>query len=291
MTDKFPVAKTISISESGHDEHWLRDMIYENPEIIGLGPLLSVKKEKIQSSGGILDLLLEDPDDESRYEVELMLGVTDESHIIRTIEYWDNEKRIYPQRQHFAVIIAEEITNRFFNVIRLLSMSIPIVAIKASMLQVGEQNFLNFTTILDIYEEREDTSKENISDEKHWKGYADWTLETSKYLLSILLPIIPKARLNFVKNYISINDGSNIYYLDKRTTPKSRIQFVIKSKPVVEKIKEVFDKQNIYVNYRPKYDDFNLTLDKNLIEKNKEIFIEITKLFIEERDKKHTEEQ
>ena len=31
-----------------------------------------------------------------------MLGETDPSHIIRSIEYWDNEKRKYPQRQNFA---------------------------------------------------------------------------------------------------------------------------------------------------------------------------------------------
>ena len=30
------------------------------------------------------------------YEVEVMLGETDPSHIIRCIEYWDIEKRKYP---------------------------------------------------------------------------------------------------------------------------------------------------------------------------------------------------
>ena len=48
------------------------------------------------------------------YEVEVMLGETDETHIIRTIEYWDHEKRRWPQRQHFAVLVAETITRRFF---------------------------------------------------------------------------------------------------------------------------------------------------------------------------------
>jgi hypothetical protein len=52
------------------------------------------------------------------YEVEIMLGSTDESHIIRTIEYWDIEKRRFPSKDHKAVIVAEDITNRFFNVIR-----------------------------------------------------------------------------------------------------------------------------------------------------------------------------
>ena len=30
----------------------------------------------------------------------------DESHIIRTIEYWDIERRRYPQYEHVAVIVA-----------------------------------------------------------------------------------------------------------------------------------------------------------------------------------------
>ena len=33
-------------------------------------------------------MLLKDPEDDSMFEVELKLGATDETHIIRTIEYW-----------------------------------------------------------------------------------------------------------------------------------------------------------------------------------------------------------
>lgn len=46
--------------------------------------------------------MLKDPADNTMYEVEVMLGETDPSHIIRSIEYWDNEKRKYPQKQNFA---------------------------------------------------------------------------------------------------------------------------------------------------------------------------------------------
>jgi hypothetical protein len=34
---------------------------------------------------------LQDPDTGRRFEVELQLGRTDETHLIRTIEYWDIE--------------------------------------------------------------------------------------------------------------------------------------------------------------------------------------------------------
>ena len=52
------IASTVSMRESGLDEYWLQDQIYENPACLGLGDLESVSKEKQQSSGGRLDILL-----------------------------------------------------------------------------------------------------------------------------------------------------------------------------------------------------------------------------------------
>ena len=47
-----------------------------------------IARERSQSSGGRLDFLMFDPEEEGvRYEVEVMLGRLDESHIIRAIEY------------------------------------------------------------------------------------------------------------------------------------------------------------------------------------------------------------
>src|SRR5438105_2257577 len=137
-----PVAKVLTIKSCNHDEYWLRDQIADNPAILGLGDLVCVMKEKTQAQGGRLDLLLMDREDESMYEVELQLGETDPSHIIRTIEYWDNEKRRWPKRSHIAVLVAEKITSRFFNVVQLLSKAVPIIGIQANMLQIGESTAL-----------------------------------------------------------------------------------------------------------------------------------------------------
>ena len=103
---------------------------------LGSGCLQAVMKEKDQPQGGRLDLLLKNSDDDSMYEVELQLGATDESHIIRTIEYWDKAKK-WPKRSHTAVLVAEQITSRFFNVVHLLSMAVPIIGIQANIVQVG----------------------------------------------------------------------------------------------------------------------------------------------------------
>src|SRR6266576_1862407 len=118
--DKVTYAKHEHISLKGHPdfgEKWLQERIVEDPSILGLGEVIVIERERPQERAGRLDLLLADPEQNRRYEVELMLGSTDESHIIRCIEYWDIERRRYPGYEHCAVLIAEDITSRFLNVV------------------------------------------------------------------------------------------------------------------------------------------------------------------------------
>ncbi|MCK7471264.1 MAG: hypothetical protein MZU95_11155 [Desulfomicrobium escambiense] len=77
------------------------------------------------------------------------MGGTDESHIIRTIEYWDIERKRHREYDHIAVIVAEDITSRFLNVISLFSGAIPLIAIQMHALRSGKQVGLVFTTVLD----------------------------------------------------------------------------------------------------------------------------------------------
>ena len=79
-----------------YDEGWLRDRIYDNPKILGLGDLEVRDVERRQPGGGRLDLLLQDAETDHRYETEIQLGATDETHIIRSIEYWDIERKRFP---------------------------------------------------------------------------------------------------------------------------------------------------------------------------------------------------
>lgn len=74
-------------------EVWVHQRIAEDPSILGLGDLVLRDRERRQMAAGRLDLLLQDADTNHRYEVEVQLGPTDESHIIRTIEYWDIERK------------------------------------------------------------------------------------------------------------------------------------------------------------------------------------------------------
>ena len=69
------------------NEKWLQDRIAEDPSILGLGDLEVLSVERQQDHAGRLDMLLIDAERERRYELEIQLGATDESHIIRCLEY------------------------------------------------------------------------------------------------------------------------------------------------------------------------------------------------------------
>ncbi len=279
-----PIASTISIRESGFDEYWLQDQIYENPACLGLGDLESVAKERQQSSGGRLDILLKNPEDDTMYEVEVMLGETDETHIIRTIEYWDNEKRKWPQRQHYAVLIAESITRRFFNVIQLFSHSIPFIAIQVNMIEVNKQKLLHFSKILDTYEEPEDgTGIDEIYDEAFWKKKSTWTIDAANELLVAVGEVFDTPSLRYVKNYIAINVfGNNYFWLHKRSANKSLLGFRI-SDEHTDNVSKLSDEQNI--SFVQKRNRIKFTVDKDFINKHAELLRQIAE-FVKETWKK-----
>jgi hypothetical protein len=151
-TIKLRKADPVRLRDVGLNEVWLQDQIVKDPSLLGLGDVHLIQRERIQPSGGRIDLLMYDHEAETRYEIEIMLGATNESHIIRTIEYWDIERQRYPTLDHRAVIVAEDITSRFFNIVRLLNRAVPLLAIRLSAFQIDDSIVLHFTRVLDTYE-------------------------------------------------------------------------------------------------------------------------------------------
>ncbi len=288
MENEIKIGKKIYIRNAGKDEYWLQDIIYDNPKILGLGNLIAVNKEKKQSNGGRLDILLKDPTDNSMYEVEVMLGETDPSHIIRAIEYWDNEKRKYPQRQHFCVLVAESFDRRYFNVIQLMSLNIPMIAVQADLLEVNDEKILNFTKIIDIYSEpEEDESEIKQVNESTWNNDSPWTNSNAKALNEILKNKHDRINFRYTQSYISINiDGRNDYWLCKRMRPTSALFFSVKDEEKAESIKKILEEKEIEYTYN-RYKEFMLSVDVDSIKKNTDLINEIHSL----RHKKVTEDE
>ena len=199
------------VSIKGHpllNEAWIQDRIAEDPAILGLGDLILKDKERRQPRAGRLDLLLQDPDSTRRYEVEVQLGSTDESHIIRAIEYWDIERKRYPQYEHTAVLVAEDITSRFFSVIALFNGFIPFIAIQMQAVEVGDDIALICTKVLDQMlpgVEEDDDDDQEVTDRDFWiQRSSQESLAIVDQLLTLAQQYDSSLELKYNKFYIGL---------------------------------------------------------------------------------------
>jgi predicted transport protein len=129
------------------------------------------------------------------------------------LEYWDIERRRYPQYDHCAVLVAEDITSRFLNVIGLFNSSVPIISIQMTALGVGDQVALVFHTVLDeltrgLEEEEEDAQE--ATDRAYWEARAARdTMAMADRLASLVRQFDPKLELKYNKFYIGLaRDGA-----------------------------------------------------------------------------------
>jgi hypothetical protein len=205
--------KARPISLKGHpqyNEKWLQERIAEDPSLLGLGDLVVKDVERRQPRAGRLDLLMSDPETGTRYEVEIQLGSTDETHIIRTIEYWDIEKARYPKFEHVAVIVAEDITSRFLNVISLFNKSIPLIAIQMRAIEVGGALTLNAMTVLDLMSlgvEDEDDEAGQATDRSYWSNGrgTPQSMAVTDAMLKLVNEVQPGHELKYNKHYIGLS--------------------------------------------------------------------------------------
>jgi hypothetical protein len=205
----------VSLRDLGLNERWLQDRIQDDTGLLGLGELEIVSREHRQKSGGRIDFLMRDAEVGTYYEVEVMLGSLDESHIIRTIEYWDIERQRRPNAEHRAVIVAENITGRFFNIIRLLNRSVPIIAVQLTAFRLGDGGIgMLPVTVLNISEELEDPdgSETEVVDRAYWEK------KTQPQSIQLLDKIYLEAkksksavRLAYTKYYIAIATAEGGY--------------------------------------------------------------------------------
>ncbi|MBI2066823.1 MAG: hypothetical protein HYT77_02255 [Deltaproteobacteria bacterium] len=265
-------------NSSEFSEKWLQEKIAEDPSILGLGDLILKDKERIQPGAGRLDLLLQDPEDDRRYEVEIQLGKTDETHIIRTIEYWDIERKRYPQYDHCAVIIAEDITSRFLNVINLFNSHIPLIAIQMNAWKVGNQTTITFTTVMDLQElglEEEDQPSE-ATDRAYWeKRGSKITLEQVDEIERLIQGFASGYKLKYNKFYIGLaKDGQPLNFTvirPRKTTMNIDIKLP-QSKEIDEKIESLgLD----MLAYEKRYGNYRLRLTKEDLEKNKDALVQL----------------
>ena len=257
------------------NEAAIQEYISEHPDSLGLGNLTVRERERVQVSGGRLDMLLADEDSDARYEVELQLGATDPSHIIRTIEYWDNERKKYPSYDHTAVIVAEDITSRFMNVISLFNGAIPLIAIQLSAYRIGDSIHISFTKIIDrVTREDDDDTSIEITDRSYWEKKSNKKqIRLVDELYERLLEYAPGIELKYKKLYIGVGkDGvsKNFVYFKPR---KQYVTLIIKSK---ENNLDSLETGDLDIDYNSRGHKYRIRI-RNIKEfdENKELFGEL----------------
>ena len=260
------------------NEKWVQEKIAEDPSILEIGELILKDQERNQPGAGRLDLLFQDPDSNLRYEVEIQLGKTDESHIFRTIEYWDLERKRYPQYDHVAVLIAEDITSRFLNVISLLNGIIPLVAIQLSAIQVAKQIALIFTVVFDqrfgLAPDQEE--EREVADRTYWeKRSSKTTVFTVDEMLRLMKTLDQELELKYNKFYISVSKDNRpfnfVIFRPKKTS--------LRVEPKLKKSEEVeimLDSAGLEVlEYDTRNQRYRIRLSKDAIQKHERLLKEI----------------
>ena len=262
------------------NEKWVQDAIANDPAILGLGDLIVRDKERIHKGAGRLDLLLQDPESLRRYEIELQLGATDESHIIRTIEYWDIEKKRYPQYEHCAVIIAEEITSRFLNVIHLFNGQIPLIAIKLAAFKFEDKIGLTFTKVIE--ENRyglvdEDEPVAESTDRNYWESRSNkQMLHLVDDLLEKVKTVEPKAVLKYNKHYIGLDVNGIANNFVSFIPRKNHIIFELKIEQTTEIDQLMIDQDIDSLPYDRKWSQYRLKISPGQ-EKNFDVVLSLVR--------------
>lgn len=265
--------KIIKVNLKNHpevNEAWVQRIIADDPGILCLGDIVLLDRERRQPRAGRLDLLLQEVDANKRYEVELQLGSTDESHIMRTIEYWDIERRRYPQYDHCGVIIAEDITSRFLNVISLFNGFIPLIAIQLTGVIQDRAIGLHFTKIIDqlplgLVGKDEETTF--TTDRDYWlKRGTKKTVDVVDKMLGIIHKFDPSYQLKYNKFYIGLaknGAANNFVYFKPKKQWVNIFSKVIESPELTKEIED----SGLDVDYMPRDGRYRMQLREGDLDK------------------------
>jgi hypothetical protein len=267
-----------SLREAGVTESWLERYIEGDPTVLRLGEVVVIEHQRRQEKAGRLDLLLEDDSGDKRYEVELMLGSADESHLIRTVEYWDIERRKWPGYEHCAVLIAEDVTTRFLNVISLFSGSVPFVVIQVNAFQVEGKLVLIFVKVLDSRSLRTDEAtelKEKATDRAYWTSHTSTaTVDLAEKCIAIINEVATvKRKPSYNKQFIGLNDGmrpSNfVTFQPRKSFLKVKFETLSPIEPWSKRLQDSGLESDV------KNEDLRVTLTAKDFDDNKELLTEL----------------
>ncbi len=234
---KLQRASKASLENEGIKEGTIRDWIGDNPDVLDLGPVIdNAVKEQVLGRGRV-DLVLESSD--SHYVTEIQRGKLDADHVTRILEYWDLYRRQKPDTKCIAVLIAEDVTSRFLNVISLFNTHIPIVVIQMEALRINDSSdvYLNFVTVMHL-QGRDDES--DPGNRGYWEDRAEQTMPIANTFIDIAREVETSIEPDYLKSFISLRcDGKSRSFL--RLKPQVKKLLVEVNTPECEATRKLAD--------------------------------------------------
>lgn len=218
------------------EERHIQSIIVANPKILGLGDDLKGSKEINQKNAGRLDLLFQDNNLNKKYEVEIQLGQLDESHLLRTIGYWNIERKKSPDFDHTAVVIAENIRPKILDLIELLKGIVSVIVLEMTAFEKENGIICLKFERIDLNKRigREDDN-DNVIKEKY-ESFEELDIyfrenkasETAKEIVNkiyyLLQKIDPNMKIYCTKKYIGFRKEyeDQFVFVEPRCTPEEK---------------------------------------------------------------------
>src|SRR5208283_2935135 len=160
---------------------------------------------------------------------------------------WDIERRRYPAYEHCAVLIAEDVTARFLNVLGLIAGSVPLIAIQLTALEVEGKIALIPIKVLDaraLLREDVDIKSSIKADRVQWTEQHPQTLSVAEACLTLINEkSAHKFGLNYTQQYIGLLDGNRArsftIFWPRKSSASVEVYYLGDPEPWVKRLQEV----------------------------------------------------
>ena len=117
-----------TMTDLGKDETWLQGWLKEQPNRLGLGELSVADGEPVQDDDGNPAFLA--TDEERYFSVDVLLGEMDASGGFQLLDNWARNRVRHPDKTHVAVLVTENVGDRYLTTLETLSEHLPLVVIE-----------------------------------------------------------------------------------------------------------------------------------------------------------------
>lgn len=186
------------------------------------------------------------------------------------------------------MLIAEDITSRFLNVVQLFNGTIPLIALQMQALRLGEHITLVFTTVMDelargLVDEDEDAAS-TPTDRAYWERRATkGTVSLADDLLKVLNTFDPSLKLKYNKFYIGLEKDGQPYNFVTFRPKKNQVTFELKL-PQSSELDAKIDAAGLdTLEYNKRWGVYRLRLTREDISAKAEVIKELARITFDRR--------